>query len=200
MTSGPAFQSELPLFPLKMPLFPGLKLSLKVFEPRYLRMLADCFKQGTSFGIVALKSGNEVGADQETFSYGVRVDIVDWDQLDNGLLSIEVLGRERFKILAEPKRVDGLLVAEVDWLGESEATPIPDFVDGLTQLLSELTGHPMAEHFGASGPAHDVESLTWRLLQFAPIPLASKISLMSENDPLARLDKLQLEIDRLAAS
>ncbi len=31
-----------PIFPLNVVLFPGYKLPLRIFEPRYRRMLDDC--------------------------------------------------------------------------------------------------------------------------------------------------------------
>ena len=40
---------ELPLFPLKTVLLPGNTLSLKVFEPRYLDMIAQCMRDDLIF-------------------------------------------------------------------------------------------------------------------------------------------------------
>ena len=53
--------SQLPLFPLNTVLFPGGPLSLRIFEPRYLRMVSECMKLGTGFGVVLLREGAEVG-------------------------------------------------------------------------------------------------------------------------------------------
>ncbi|AMR26159.1 peptidase [Hymenobacter psoromatis] len=41
----------LPLFPLSLVAFPGEKLNLHVFEPRYRELVRDCFTEGVSFGI-----------------------------------------------------------------------------------------------------------------------------------------------------
>mgnify|MGYP004546592075 CR=1 FL=1 len=41
----------LPLFPLNLVAFPGEKLNLHIFEPRYRQLLADCLETGQTFGI-----------------------------------------------------------------------------------------------------------------------------------------------------
>ena len=49
---------SLPLFPLAAVLFPDGLLSLRVFEVRYLDMIAKCRKAGAPFGVVSLTKGN----------------------------------------------------------------------------------------------------------------------------------------------
>lgn len=41
----------LPLFPLNLVVFPGEKLNLHIFEPRYRELVADCLETGLTFGI-----------------------------------------------------------------------------------------------------------------------------------------------------
>ena len=41
----------LPLFPLNLVAFPGEKLNLHIFEPRYRQLVRDCFTEGLTFGI-----------------------------------------------------------------------------------------------------------------------------------------------------
>ncbi len=42
---------QIPLFPLRLVVFPEEKLNLHIFEPRYLNMIQDCIESGQSFGI-----------------------------------------------------------------------------------------------------------------------------------------------------
>ncbi|MCH8177573.1 MAG: LON peptidase substrate-binding domain-containing protein, partial [Proteobacteria bacterium] len=51
--------TELPLFPLKTVLLPSNKLRLKIFEPRYLHMIARCMREESKFGIVLIYQGEE---------------------------------------------------------------------------------------------------------------------------------------------
>jgi len=41
----------LPLFPLNLVVFPGEKLNLHIFEPRYRELINDCHSKGITFGI-----------------------------------------------------------------------------------------------------------------------------------------------------
>lgn len=41
----------LALFPLNLVVFPGEKLNLHIFEPRYRQLVRDCTEQGITFGI-----------------------------------------------------------------------------------------------------------------------------------------------------
>ncbi|QKG52692.1 LON peptidase substrate-binding domain-containing protein [Hymenobacter sp. BRD67] len=42
----------LPLFPLNLVAFPGEKLNLHIFEPRYRQLVRDCLTEGVPFGII----------------------------------------------------------------------------------------------------------------------------------------------------
>jgi Lon protease-like protein len=55
-----AATAPLPLFPLRSVLFPGGRLSLKVFEARYLDLMAGCMREQRPFGVVCLLQGSEV--------------------------------------------------------------------------------------------------------------------------------------------
>ncbi|HUG84309.1 MAG TPA: LON peptidase substrate-binding domain-containing protein [Euzebya sp.] len=52
---------DLPLFPLHLVLYPGRPLPLHLFESRYRQMLRDCLDGDGLFGVVAIRSGREVG-------------------------------------------------------------------------------------------------------------------------------------------
>ncbi|MGV3640562.1 MAG: LON peptidase substrate-binding domain-containing protein [Adhaeribacter sp.] len=43
----------LPLFPLNLVVFPGEKLNLHIFEPRYKQLINECYATNTTFGIPA---------------------------------------------------------------------------------------------------------------------------------------------------
>ena len=51
--------TEIPLFPLKTVLLPANTLALKVFEPRYLDMVANCMRENSLFGVVLIHKGEE---------------------------------------------------------------------------------------------------------------------------------------------
>jgi hypothetical protein len=46
-------QKFLPLFPLNLVAFPGEKLNLHIFEPRYKELINECLEENKHFGIPA---------------------------------------------------------------------------------------------------------------------------------------------------
>ncbi len=88
----------LPLFPLNVVLFPHMPLPLHIFEPRYRQMLADCLEEGHSFGVVAIREGQEMGP-AVPFEVGTLAKIMRIDRLDDGRVNLLVTGASRFEIL-----------------------------------------------------------------------------------------------------
>jgi ATP-dependent Lon protease len=56
---------QLPLFPLRLVVFPQEKLNLHIFEPRYRQLISECEKTGMTFGIPAFIDDNlvEIGTE-----------------------------------------------------------------------------------------------------------------------------------------
>ena len=82
----------LPLFPLDTVLFPGAPASLQIFEPRYREMLRDCMADDRRFGIVLIKSGQEVGSGAEPYMVGTVAHITEIGAPRRGAIPIEVEG------------------------------------------------------------------------------------------------------------
>lgn len=61
---------QLPLLPLHAVLLPGGRLSLKVFEARYVDMISACLRNQQPFGICLIRSGREVGMPAEPADVG----------------------------------------------------------------------------------------------------------------------------------
>jgi len=89
---------ELPLFPLETVLFPHMPLGLHVFEDRYKQMLQDCRASGTSFGVVAIREGLEVGREAIPYGVGTLAQIRDAERLPDGRWALLVVGASRFRI------------------------------------------------------------------------------------------------------
>jgi uncharacterized protein len=179
--------AELPLFPLSTVLFPGGPLNLRIFETRYLDMVASVLRGDNRFGVVAIRSGSEVG-EAEMFTVGTTAEIVDWED-NGGLLSIKAVGRDSFTIEASHRRPDGLYVGRVKWLAEPPATPLPPEHSKLKSLLETLI--KQLPIYAGLPPAYD--DAVWvgaRLAEILPFTLPLKQSLLEMRDPLPRLDKI----------
>lgn len=90
---------ELPLFPLHVVLFPGRPLPLHIFEPRYRQMLRDCMDDDRRFGVVAIRSGHEVGGGAKTFGVGTVARIDSVIELPDGRADIVTRGEQRFRVV-----------------------------------------------------------------------------------------------------
>jgi uncharacterized protein len=130
---------ELALFPLKTVLLPGNTLPLKIFEPRYMDMIAECMRDQKPFGVVLIYQGEETYSDVEIFTSGTTATIVDFQNRDDGLLGITVQGMQRFRIDATRSLNSGLLIAEVEYLHEEVIEQIPDQYYYMFELLKHVT-------------------------------------------------------------
>lgn len=181
---------SVPLFLLNTVLMPGGVLPLRVFEPRYLDMLAGCMREDTPFAVVAIAEGSEVGEAAEPMPMGTLATIADWDQGDDGLLEVVALGGERVWLLSTEVQADGLTVAEVQRLPIAEGAAVSDetrfLSQGLERLLEKL-GEPYSSQQRFLDDSGWVSS---RLTELLPIPLPEKQSLLEESDPQARLQQI----------
>jgi Lon protease-like protein len=89
---------ELPLFPLNAVLFPHMRMSLHIFEERYLAMLRDCNDAGTTFGVVAIREGLEVGGPAVPHAVGTLALLDKVIGNDDGTYDLRVVGASRFAV------------------------------------------------------------------------------------------------------
>lgn len=124
----------LDLFPLNTVIFPHQKLSLRIFEPRYLKLIETCHREERPFGVCLIREGKEVGAPAIPFGIGTSVVIRELLNVSDNLLSIVVQGERRFRIehvIQEQPHIK----AEIEWLDDE----IPDFPGDYTILRNVIT-------------------------------------------------------------
>jgi Lon protease-like protein len=131
--------TEIPLFPLKTVLLPANTLALKIFEPRYLDMIAKCMREDGLFGVVLIHRGEETGGNTDIYSVGTTASISDWEHRADGLLGVTALGRQRFEILSTQTRADGLTLAEVEILEDDDSSEIPEQYHYMLELLDHIS-------------------------------------------------------------
>jgi Lon protease-like protein len=182
---------EISLFPLNTVLFPGGVLPLRIFEPRYLDMVKRCMREGSAFGVVLIRSGGETQSSAATYDVGTLAQIVDFDQLPEGLLGITTRGTQRFR--AHQKRVldDGLHVAEIQQVPADPEIALPEEFTRYAKLLEQALPQ-MGDFFKYLQPNY--EDAAWvasRLAEVLPIALEDKQRLLEMDDPISRLHILE---------
>jgi Lon protease-like protein len=187
---------KLPLFPLNTLLVPDMVLPLQIFEQRYLQLTKDCLKNNSSFGIVPIRDGREVGEVAMIYDVGVSATIVDWSQGDNGLLNIKVQGGKKFKVLSTSTTDDQLMLSEVEYLPDEPELPIPVEFDGLNEMYDSLSEHPQVQILNLP-EAKTAKQLGCFLAMLLPINRAEQVDLLKMDRPIERLQLLADIIDKL---
>ena len=115
---------ELPLFPLNAVLFPHMRMPLHIFEERYRTMLHDCRDAGTTFGIVGIREGLEVGGPAVPHAVGTLAQIHAIEDLPDGRYNLDIEGASRFRVIAFSLR-HSYLTGTIRYL-QDVATPLDD--------------------------------------------------------------------------
>jgi len=183
--------NEIPLFPLPTVLFPGGYLKLRIFEQRYIDMVRECSLGNCNFGVcLAVDSGDKTRPANHA-AIGTTAEICDFSTLEDGLLGITALGRQKFIVRKTRVRDNGLLMAGVEITDEAAAVEVPDEY----ALLTMIAGRFM-EQLGHRYPAfqpRQLEDARWvghRLAELLPLENDEKQQLLQISDPLRRLQAL----------
>ena len=185
--------TEIPLFPLKTVLLPGNTLDLKVFEPRYLDMIANCMRESGAFGVVLIHSGEETAVNADIYSIGTTATISDWEHRADGLLGITALGIDRFEILSTRTQTDGLTFAEIKVLEESNTQETPEQF----QYMLELLDHISAQEGRIRKADQSFSEILYQLIYLLPLETALKQRLLEIPDCNDRAVILHAELIRL---
>ena len=185
--------TEIPLFPLKTVLLPSNKLTLKIFEPRYLDMIARCMREEQYFGVVLIQTGEETESDTEIFSIGTTATIDDWQTRADGLLSITALGQRRFEIHATRREHDGLIVGEVEFLEEPTCQEIPEQFFYMQELLEHISAQEGKNQIDVD----DFSVIMYQLIYLLPLDTLLKQRLLEVPDCNDRAVILHAELIRL---
>jgi Lon protease-like protein len=177
------------IFPLNIVLFPDGPLPLRIFETRYVDMVKRCMREDSSFGVVLIREGNEVGP-AATYDVGTLAKITDFDQLPDGLLGLSCVGTKRFRILSRSTQADGLNLADVEWLAPEARLSVEGPNVRLAKLLATVLPQLGGVYEGVQMQLDDAAWVGHRLAEILPIPLAEKQKLLEMNDPLQRLEAL----------
>jgi Lon protease-like protein len=191
----------MPMFPLSSVLFPYMPLRLRVFEERYLMMLAELLKnEDAQFGVVLIERGWEVGGGEHPFDLGTIAEITQLGAQE-GFVGLVAQGGRRFDVTqwlkdAPHPRAEISEIADLEW----------DI--GLWQLREE-TEHlvrrtlAVASEFAGNVWPADIElspdpaAAAWQLAAIAPLNALDQVRLLragSFEELLGRVSELTQEV------
>ncbi|MFD5824494.1 LON peptidase substrate-binding domain-containing protein [Lentzea sp. NPDC060358] len=188
----------LPLFPLGTVLLPGASLPLHIFEPRYRQLVVDLMTGslfGRTFGVVCIKEGWEVGADnvRSLQDIGCSADLLDARPLPEGRFDIVTRGVRRFRLLDVDATTAPYLLAQVEYISDVE---VPVAAQEVVPLLERGARAAHERYCGAawhqedwSPPADDVSlgDLSYLLAADCLLPVEDRQRLLEERSPARRL-------------
>ena len=88
----------MPMFPLGSVLLPAMPLPLRIFEPRYLKLLGDLMgSESPEFGVVLIERGTEVGGGEQRMQLGTIASVINIGTTEE-FYGLESVGTQRFKV------------------------------------------------------------------------------------------------------
>lgn len=191
--------TTVPLFPLSTVVFPGVSLPLHVFEERYRTLVRELLEVeqvfDRVFGVVAIREGYEVGdhGAQSVHRVGTLVQLSEVHPYDDGRFDIEVIGRERLRVLEHDSRgpflrgqVTLLPDGEEEGAAEEAAHTLEVF-ETYRARLSDLRGGPVLVGELPRDPAY----LSYALASTCLLTLPQRQELLEAESATDRLRALR---------
>ena len=194
-------KNNLPVFPLGLVALPGTIQNLQIFEPRYINMVKDCMKNNQGFVIVFQKPTDSTD-DFEISKKGSYVEIIDFNNLPNGLLGISVKSINKVVVNNLIQLKDGLHIAEINPLVDPEVDDqalLAEFPE-ITNILNQLVKHPRIVDMPIEVDFNSADSVAYHLAGLIPISWSSKQNLLEAFDASQRLKILSKYIDEISSS
>ncbi len=124
--------NKIPLFPLKLVVYPKSRYPLHIFESRYKKMIRQCLIDNSGFGIVA-----QVGTEISNIGCYVTVENL-IKKYESGEMDIIVRGIERFAIIKIDVHEDGYYLAETLEYSDNDSSADPDLLTETTTSFKDL--------------------------------------------------------------
>lgn len=188
---------NVPIFPLNSIVLPRGRIPLQLFEPRYIDMLTRCLKEDRGFIVVLLRDGLENSSAAAFYDIGTYVRIVDFQQLDNGLLGITVEGQSKVNVIRCWQAPDGLNFGDVEVFLDEPEESVPDALSELPVVLKALLKHPVINDMQMTVDFDDARDVGWRLTELLPLDKQEKQKLVELQSPIERLERLHALLEAL---
>ena len=173
----------MPMFPLGSVLMPAMPLPLRIFEPRYLKLLGDLMgSENPEFGVVLIERGDEVGGGEKRMTLGTIASVINIGTTQE-FYGLESFGTQRFRVTSwlpdDPYPLAVIeLVPDLVWddtLLDSK-NQLETKVRQLLAFASEFTNL----QFGASTElSDDPMQACWQLAGILPIGELDQMDLLS---------------------
>lgn len=185
----------LPIFPLGVVLFPGTRLPLHLFEPRYRQLIADVRDGDRRFGIITAIPGVPERA-LPPGRIGCVAEVAELEVMPDGRANIVVVGRERFALDHFVEHDAPYHVAAGTVINdEPGASPVAlavaadEVIDHFRRVVQAV--HTLNDD---SDPPPDLgddpTQIPWEIGAMFDLDVDSRYRLLAERSPTARLTQI----------
>ena len=173
----------IPMFPLSLVLLPAMPLQLRVFEPRYLKLLGDLVASDKpEFGVVLIERGQEVGGGEKRMEIGTLASVSEIGTTED-FLGLQSVGSSRFRVNAWLPD-DPYPIADVDFLPDLiwDDTLMPSRVHLETkvrQLLAFVSEFGDLQYGSDTELSADPMESCWQLAGILPVGPLDQVDLLA---------------------
>lgn len=197
------------MFPLERAMLPGEELPLRIFEPRYSALVADCLAMDDpAFGVVLIAAGREVGGGDARSDVGALAHITEVADYGDGRYRVNCVMAERIRVLEwQPDNPYPRAAIELwpDEPGEQvNADAIRDVEDLMVALFERIAGARGADVSGrdivaGADAAPDAAMWLYALTTRLPMGQADRYSVLAAPTVAARLTALREAVETVTA-
>ena len=148
--------------------------------------------------VITLSTNNQSG--DSFMSQGTFVEIIDFNQLPNGLLGITVKWSQKVSIKSVEQLESGLHYASISLIAEPEVDDqavLAQFPE-LINVLSQLKEHPQVKSLPLEIDLLSAESVSYQLAGLIPITPIQKQSLLEAFDASQRMNMLAKIVNKIS--
>lgn len=192
----------MPMFPLGTVLLPGMPLSLRIFEERYLKLLGDLIgEDNPEFGVVLIERGPEVGGGEKRLAIGTIASVIDIGTLDQ-FYGLESVGSQRFRINAWLPD-DPYPMADIDFIpdliwDDSLMSARVHLETKVRQLLAFASEFGDLEYGADTELSDDPMDACWQLAGVLPVGQLDQVDLLnsqSADELISRIYEIVKTLD-----
>lgn len=197
------------MFPLEVAMLPGEPLPLRIFEPRYSAMIADCLAGERTFGVVLIAAGREVGGGDARNDVGALARIADVDEQGGGRYRLRCEVGDRFRVVQWLDDDPYPRAEVVRWPDEpgapvtgSDITDVEDAALNVFSRVAQARGEELPsseELFGSAEPGQQAGDRLYALAARIPIGQADRYAVLAAPSASARLAVLREAVETLRA-
>ena len=198
------------MFPLEVALLPDDDLPLRIFEPRYSHLVADCLgAEEPVFGVVLIAAGREVGGGDERYDVGTLARIVEHQAYDGGRYTVRCRVGDRIRVrewLPDDPYPRAVIESWPDESGDpvtdDQIRDLEDRVMALFERIAAARGAQLPPRdmlFADVAMADESGKRLYALASRVPMGAADRYSVLAAPSAAARRQALSEALDTVSA-